>query len=185
MNKLLIIVDPQYDFIEGSLAVKGAKEAMDNLAKYIEEHKYDFNAKVITLDWHPTNHISFKMYPPHCIQYSIGSTIHKPIMDAIEKTSGRNYILLKGQEEKIEEYSIFQNYLGKRGMHRALTSIRYDEIEVCGICGDICVLETLKDLVGWYPELKEKIVVNTDFCPSIDGGEKLNQWLKDNEIKMK
>lgn len=32
MNKILLIVDPQIDFISGSLAVEGAKEKMDALA---------------------------------------------------------------------------------------------------------------------------------------------------------
>ena len=32
MDKILLIVDPQVDFISGSLAVEGAKEKMDALA---------------------------------------------------------------------------------------------------------------------------------------------------------
>ena len=35
MRKLLMIVDPQIDFISGSLKVEGAKEKMDALADYI------------------------------------------------------------------------------------------------------------------------------------------------------
>ena len=35
MNRLLLIVDPQIDFISGSLAVNGAAKAMDALADYL------------------------------------------------------------------------------------------------------------------------------------------------------
>ena len=38
MNKMLIIVDPQVDFINGSLPVNGAAEAMDSLAEYVKQH---------------------------------------------------------------------------------------------------------------------------------------------------
>ena len=38
MNKLLIIVDPQVDFIQGSLSIHGAKEIMNSLATYINDH---------------------------------------------------------------------------------------------------------------------------------------------------
>ena len=34
-KKLLLLVDVQYDFINGSLAVDGAPAVMDNLANYI------------------------------------------------------------------------------------------------------------------------------------------------------
>ena len=36
MKKLLLIVDPQIDFITGTLPVGGAAEAMDALAKYVK-----------------------------------------------------------------------------------------------------------------------------------------------------
>lgn len=37
----LIIIDPQNDFVKGSLAVPGAEEAMNNIIKFIEDHKQD------------------------------------------------------------------------------------------------------------------------------------------------
>lgn len=42
MKNILLIVDPQNDFITGSLAVEGAKERMMKLASYIEQHNYDY-----------------------------------------------------------------------------------------------------------------------------------------------
>ncbi len=38
-NKILLIVDPQNDFIEGgTLPVNGAKDAMDNLVSYLKKN---------------------------------------------------------------------------------------------------------------------------------------------------
>ena len=38
MNKMLLIVDPQVDFISGTLPVVGGAEAMDGLAEYVKAH---------------------------------------------------------------------------------------------------------------------------------------------------
>lgn len=35
----LVIVDPQNDFINGSLAVPGAEKAINNTIEFIKEHK--------------------------------------------------------------------------------------------------------------------------------------------------
>ena len=37
----LVIVDPQNDFINGSLAVPGAEKAINNTIEFIKEHKED------------------------------------------------------------------------------------------------------------------------------------------------
>ena len=52
-----------------------------------------------------------------------------------------------------------------------------DQVDVCGIAGDICVLNTLKDGIALYG--KEKFNVLTDFCPSLDGGKALSDYLKE------
>ena len=79
MNKMLIIVDPQVDFINGSLPVNGAAEAMDSLAEYVKQHGDEYMIKIVTSDWHPYRHCSFDreggQWPPHCIQHSVGAAI--------------------------------------------------------------------------------------------------------------
>ena len=59
MKKLLLIVDPQIDFITGTLPVAGAAEAMDALAKYVKEQGNEYTVKIVTADWHPYHHSSF------------------------------------------------------------------------------------------------------------------------------
>ena len=60
MNKILLIVDPQIDFISGSLAVEGAKEKMDALANALLNDDIDCDCVMVTKDCHPFNHCSFK-----------------------------------------------------------------------------------------------------------------------------
>ena len=57
---MLMIIDPQIDFISGEMAVEGAKEKMDALIRYIEKMDGKYACKAVTLDWHPFNHCSFE-----------------------------------------------------------------------------------------------------------------------------
>ena len=49
MDKILLIVDPQVDFISGSLAVEGAKEKMDALASALQNGEIDCDYVMIKL----------------------------------------------------------------------------------------------------------------------------------------
>lgn len=57
---LLLIIDPQVDFISGSLPVPGAEKAMDKLARWIENCPVRIDDILVTLDSHPSKHVSFK-----------------------------------------------------------------------------------------------------------------------------
>ena len=52
-SKLLLIIDPQIDFISGSLPVPHAAEAMSGLTEYVEKHGKNYAAIVATTYWHP------------------------------------------------------------------------------------------------------------------------------------
>ena len=60
-KKILIIVDPQNDFIEGgSLAVGGAKRAMDNLTRHLQTRSGDYDHIYVSLDTHNPTNLGFK-----------------------------------------------------------------------------------------------------------------------------
>lgn len=86
----LVIVDPQNDFINGSLAVPGAEKAINNTIEFIKEHKEDLAYIAITADWHPYDHCSFKEYggtwESHCVMYSAGASIYQPLLEVIKET---------------------------------------------------------------------------------------------------
>ena len=58
-----------------------------------------------------------------------------------------------------------------------------DEIVVCGIAGEYCVYETLKNIINHISV--DKVKVYLDGIVSIDGGEKLNSFIKENNVKIK
>lgn len=60
MKNLLLIIDPQVDFINGSLPVPGSEECMGRLARFIERRSDSFEDVLVTLDSHQPGHISFR-----------------------------------------------------------------------------------------------------------------------------
>ena len=86
-------------------------------------------------------------------------------------------IFTKGTSAEKEEYSIFDNEKDgvtlKNDIKRLIQSGEV-YIDVCGIAGDYCVLETIKglmDVIG-----NQYITILEPYVASIDGGEKLKAF---------
>lgn len=191
MKKILLIVDSQNDFITGTLAVKEAKEKMMKLADYIisgAHPQYDYIC--VTMDSHPEDHCSFKenggIWPKHCVIYTNGWNIPEYLDDSLmhfSNWSGKSVMYYhKGTEANVEEYSIFDSEDGNTLSEQITDLIKGDDvyIDICGIAGDYCVLETLKGLRKIIGD--RYIRVLTQYTASIDGGEKLMNYIKDNSI---
>lgn len=184
MKNLIMIIDPQIDFISGSLAVKGAKEAIDTLIELIDisERDLDFG---ISLDLHPSNHCSFGEWPPHCIEHTYGAIVYPPLMKfLLDKKCNIRYFP-KGRNKDKEEYS-FWSYITNTFDKDLLPDImkglfsKYEYIYLAGIAGDYCVLESLKHLKPMHSKVK----VLKDCVASIDGGIALVEYCKENNIEM-
>jgi nicotinamidase/pyrazinamidase len=177
MKKILIIVDPQNDFITGSLAVPGAEEKMKALANYLYDNEKAFDSIYITMDSHPKNHCSFKdnggIWPEHCVLLTKGWDIPAYLMESLYEYHTEFY--KKGTESNKEEYSIFDNEEDGNYLKIDLIEEINDstEVYICGIAGDYCVLETLKGL----DKFADNIIVLNDYTASIDGGEKLKNYI--------
>ena len=59
MKSLLLIIDPQNDFINGSLPVKNADDCMFKLSKFIVDNVARIDDIIVTLDSHQPGHVSF------------------------------------------------------------------------------------------------------------------------------
>lgn len=187
---MLIVVDPQIDFISGTLPVPGAAEAMGRLASYIKAHAADYALLVVTNDWHPYDHCSFAPnggpWPVHCVQYSEGAATYQPLLEALYQSETETLFLQKGDLSHREEYSIVQNSSAREFFEATLasdatdTGAHYTQVDVCGIAGDVCVLNTLRDLLPIVGA--GRLCVLTDFSPSLDGGKALKAFVEENGI---
>ena len=188
----LIIVDPQYDFIEhGKLPVDGGTKALDNVTKLIESGLV--GEIIITQDSHRPDHCSFKDFggdfPEHCIMNSIGYSVYTPIIEAIENKNIRKHTIKKGYNE--EEFSAFTGEFTEYYNHVELETTKDscwessvifrkdDKVVICGLAGDICVLNTIESILPAIPNLE----VFIEGTASLDNGAKLLNFMSKNNIK--
>lgn len=187
----LVIVDGQYDFTEGGkLPVKGGTKALDNVVKLLNSGKV--GQVVTTQDWHFGGHESFKdfggEFPEHCVENTHGAQIYKPILDAIKDNNICLLDYYKGHY--IEEFSAFNgvraeysDYMdiyvsdAKERGDKYITLCKEEQLVVCGLAGDICVLNTLKALLPFG-----QLYVYTDGVASLDDGTTLHKFMSENNI---
>ena len=181
MKRLLLIVDPQNDFIDGSLAVAEAEAKMQALASYIAANADLYQAIFVTMDSHPAKHCSFVeqggIWPPHCVLHTPGWETPTYLDEAFKQSKSVVLRYYKGTKTEKEEYSIFDNEEDGAALARHISEAIAGgaSIDICGIAGDYCVLETLKGLRTFVAD--EHIRVLTDYIASIDGGDALNSYL--------
>ena len=189
-ERMLIIVDPQIDFTTGSLATAKGPEAMDRLAKAINNGVLDkYTWVIVTQDAHPANHCSFVenggVFPPHCVQETEGMNVYPALQQALDSNMnsiGIHY-MTKGDLADKEEFSIFQNARSGEKLTKTIEEfVQFEGIDVCGIATDYCVYETVKDLMNIYPAKQIRVVTNC-IAAVDDKDTKLADLMKENGIE--
>jgi nicotinamidase-related amidase len=152
-NHALVVVDMQYDFIDGSLACQNAENAVKNTLKYIdsqtkgqggEDHEIlDTFPILFTRDFHPADHSSFKdqggIWPPHCVAGTHGGDIHEDLLPyACEELT-----FDKGCNRDKEEYSGFAGVnSAEQSLGEILELLDTTDVYICGIATEYCVRNT-------------------------------------------
>ncbi len=185
----LVVVDFQYDFcLQGApLYVPGSDRALWNISHLIENKK--IGKVIFTADWHPANHCSFKRnggeWNDHCVQFSKGAAIHDLLLYGCIGAGIPYKVITKGTLVNSEEYGIKVAPASRWLEHHTVysRSVNVDvnpneQIVVCGLAGDYCVLETLKNLEPIKP------MVYLDGIASLDGGIKLNNYIESNNTRL-
>lgn len=176
MKTVLSITDVQRDFFspEGSLYVSGGEKLPAAIAAIAD----GYDAVIFTLDWHPADHSSFKknggIWPAHCVAYTSGAGLSDEFIPVLE--SGKAYLYFKATERDREQYGAYDDLEEDSPILKLLKEA--DRIDLCGIAGDYCVMETAKNLVKIAGA--EKIRILTDLVVSIDGGKALEEYITDN-----
>lgn len=144
----LIIVDCQYDFIDGSLACQHSKEAVEYLVDFINTHPV---RALYTSDWHKETNKSFKVnggiWPVHCVAGTHGAAVSEDFAKGIKEKAnhpGKENLFLKGQNDDVEEYSAFN---GVNGEGKPLHEVASSHVYVGGIASEYCVKETVLALL--------------------------------------
>ena len=186
-----MVVDCQYDFCNpaGALYVEGAETAVNHILHFINTHE-GLAEVIFTVDWHQAKDASFTSqggpWPPHCIAFAKGSQIDDRLVQACLDREIPYRVIRKGEVIETEEYGAFQ-HIEKLPDGSFRLSTMTDEVTcaghrmvICGVAGDYCVLETLRNL------LNGGLVVEVFACgiASIDGGSKLNSFVREQNLSL-
>ncbi|MDJ0826179.1 MAG: bifunctional nicotinamidase/pyrazinamidase [Rhodobacter sp.] len=179
----LIVIDVQNDFCPGgALAVTGGDEIVPGINALMD----DFQAVILTQDWHPAGHSSFAsehpgktplemidmpygpqvLWPDHCIQGSDGAAFHEGL-----DTTRADLIIRKGYNRAIDSYSAFfeNDHETPTGLEGYLRTRGIDRLTMAGLATDFCVNYSAVDAA----KLGFQVTVRQDLCRAIDLGGSL------------
>lgn len=142
MSKLLIVVDMQKDFIDGSLGTAEAVKIVPSVTEVIDNFDGDV---VFTLDTHSAIYLETqegKNLPvPHCIKGTDGWRLDSKIEPL---SLGR----------RIFEKPTF----GSVELAEFVANNDYTDITLIGLCTDICVLSNAMLIKAFLPEVKVSVI---------------------------
>ncbi|MDD5824026.1 MAG: cysteine hydrolase [Firmicutes bacterium] len=152
--KPLIVIDMQKDFVDGVLGTKEAQAIADDVAKLMDE----WDGPVIcTYDTHKENYMETLEghYLPvkHCVEWSLGWMLCEPVEEAAKRLNAA----------RIRKPSFGSTDLP--GLVAELCEGDIDEIHLCGVCTDICVISNAMMLKAFFPETP--VFVHADLCAGV------------------
>lgn len=174
----LIVIDVQNDFCPGgALAVAGGDEIVQPINALMAE----FDAVVLTQDWHPAGHSSFAsqhagaapfsltempygpqvLWPDHCVQGSPGANFHMAL-----EADRAELIIRKGFRREIDSYSAFfeNDHQTPTGLEGYLRTRGVSKLTLVGLATDFCVNFSAVDAA----KLGFEVIVRQDLCRAID-----------------
>lgn len=147
--KYLIVVDMQVDFITGSLGSKLAEKIVPDVVEKVK----NFEGKVIfTRDTHFADYMNTqegkKLPVEHCIKDTSGWQICDELTPYVKEVVDKITFGSVNLPNMIKEYGE-----------------EIEEIELCGLCTDICVISNAMILKATFPEVK--ITVDSKCCAGV------------------
>ncbi len=127
MRKLLIVVDYQKDFVDGALGFAGAEKLDAVIADKVRAYQAEGAEVVVTLDTHGEDYDRTqegrKLPVPHCLRESDGWLVYGETAALVEDC--------RAFEKPTFGSAQLFDYLRQSG---------FDQVELCGLVSNICVL---------------------------------------------
>lgn len=146
--KTLVVVDMQKDFIDGALGTKEAVAIVPKVAEKIEEYRKAGDQIIFTRDTHQKDYLNTQEGRNLPVEHCIEGTAGWQISDKLE---------VKPEDMVIDKVTF--GYVWPKDM------IKGDEIELIGLCTDICVISNALGLKAVYPEIP--ITVDESCCAGV------------------
>lgn len=153
MNKnILIVVDVQNDFINGSLGNIDAETRVPNIVNLIKSTKWDHI--FVTRDTHDVDYLRTKegekLPVEHCIRDTFGWEIHPAVQEALNECECVRYI-----NKDTFGYESWDIAFGEFDFEIC------DDLNVvmCGFCTDICVISNALAIKMLFPYHAEVSII--------------------------
>lgn len=163
MKDLLIVIDMQNDFINGSL---GTKEAEAIVPKVLNKVNAFHGIVIFTRDTHTSQYLQTaegrKLPIEHCIKGTKGWEIHPQLEEAREKLGADVFDKITFGSKELAIY--LADNLKKLGGISSIT--------LCGLCTDICVISNALLIKAFLPEIP--IIVDSACCAGVSPESHLN-----------
>ena len=151
MKKAIVVVDMQKDFIDGALGTKEAQEMLPRMEAKLSAAQAAGTKLVFTMDTHGEDYLATqegrRLPVPHCIRGTEGWEIAASLQPFVRAAAA------------VVEKPAF----GSTELPALLEDC--DEIELVGLCTDICVISNALVLKAFYPE--KKISVDASCCAGV------------------
>jgi len=150
MIRLLVVVDMQKDFIDGSLGTPEAVSIVPGVKRKIEEYQAAGDEVIFTLDTHEENYLNSqegnKLPVVHCVRGTAGWEL--------------DHSLKEFQGIRFEKNTFGSSVLGEY-----VTEREYESIELVGLCTDICVISNALLVKAFLPETP--VLVDSSCCAGV------------------
>lgn len=177
-SQALLVIDMQNDFCPGgALAVARGDEIIPRINALLAEYA----VRVLTQDWHPSDHASFAanhpgaapfstipmpygaqvLWPSHCVQGTDGAAFHPAL-----NTDAADLVLRKGFRAAIDSYSAFfdNDRATPTGLEGYLRARGVTDLVLVGLATDFCVAWSALDAA----RLGFSVTVLEAACRAID-----------------
>lgn len=154
MNKLLLVIDMQKDFIDGALGTPEARDIFPRVVEKIKAHGAAGGDVLFTKDTHGEDYMETTegrhLPVAHCIKGSPGWMLHGELEElALE----------------IDAIILEKPTFGSIPCAEYIKSLNYDEVEIIGLCTDICVVSNALILKAVAPDLP--VAVDPQCCAGV------------------
>ncbi len=154
MKNILVVVDMQKDFVDGSLGTQEAVSIRERVARKIEEFQ---GLIIVTYDTHSEDYLETsegkKLPVEHCIKGTSGWELDDYVARALESKSYTS--VEKPTFGSVELPVLISKAVGDEDF----------SIELVGLCTDICVVSNALLLKANFPE--KSISVDASCCAGV------------------
>ncbi len=154
MKKLLVVIDYQNDFVNGSLGFDGAEKLDAPIVERIRQYRREGHSVAFTRDTHYADYLSTQE----------GRRL--PVVHCIKGTEGWELYGETAKELREGDGVIDKPTFGSMALAELAVAGGYDEVELVGLVSNICVITNAAILKTALPEAT--ITVNAALTASND-----------------